>query len=79
MAAAALKDYIGLPLSIVFGAGGAFGIDHEIRYAYSSMMNNNTGDFGRIRQLGPKFLMAATAAFATQCAMTALGTLHCMS
>jgi len=79
MAAAALKDYIGLPLSSVLGAGGFFAFAGDTYYAVDSMIKNDIGDFGQIRRLGPKFLMAATASLATQCAMTALGTLHCMS
>ncbi|NBO25115.1 MAG: hypothetical protein EBU93_07805, partial [Chlamydiae bacterium] len=76
MAAAALKDYIGLPLSSVLGAGGFFAFAGDTYYALTSMIKNDEGDFGQIRQLGPKFLMAATASLATQCAMTALGTLY---
>jgi hypothetical protein len=79
VAAAGLKDYIGLPLSLVLGAGGFFAFAGDTYYALTSMIKNDEGDFGQIRQLGPKFLMAATASLATQCAMTALGTLYCMS
>ncbi len=79
VAAAALKDYLTVPLSLVLGSGGVIWISGELLYAYICSSKENEGDFGRIAQRSGFHLSIASVAIVAQCALglfTAIKSAH---
>ena len=69
VAAVALKDRIGLPISIVLGSSGAIWMAGELMYAANSTIMRDIGDFGKIGKIGKKYQIAATVSLVSLCAL----------
>lgn len=73
MLAVVLKNYISLPVALLFGVGAPLYMFGELLYAAISAISQDEGDFGKIAQSGSIPLLIATAALVGTCALGIFG------
>lgn len=75
IALASLKDRISTPVAIALSTGPLIWLFGECLYATTSMIQKDSGDWGRLRKLGPISLISGSVGLVSVCALGLFGAL----
>lgn len=77
IAANRLKKYLSWPVALALSSGAATWILGELVYSFTSAVNEDGGDFGKIAKRNKKHLALASAAIIGECALGIFAVTRC--